>query len=58
MKLFEDVIMDLMFTNDWFYLVCYGNDLTFGCAKFHDPCALPFFKLVKVKVICYYHDKF
>ena len=30
MNLFQDVIMDLIFTNDGFYFVSYGNDLTFG----------------------------
>ena len=45
-NLFHDVIMDLIFTNDGFYFVSYGNDLTFGCVKFHEPYALPFLKLV------------
>ena len=34
--------MDLIFTNDGLYFVCYGNDLTFGWVKFHGPSALPF----------------
>ena len=40
--------MDLIFTNDGFYFVSYGNGLTFGlnCVKFHEPYALPFLKLV------------
>ena len=38
--------MDLISTNDGFYFVGYGNGLTFGCVKFHEPCALPFLKLV------------
>ena len=38
--------MDLIFTNDGFYFVSYGNGLTFGCVKFHESYALPFFKLV------------
>ena len=38
--------MDLIFTNDGLYFVSYGNGLTFGCAKFHEPYALPFLKLV------------
>ena len=46
MNLFQDVIMDLMFTNDGFYFVSYGNDLKFGCVKFHEPYALPFLRLV------------
>ena len=44
-NMFQDVIMDLIFTNDEFYFVGYGNDLTFGCVKFHEPYALQFFKL-------------
>ena len=42
--------MDLIFTNDGFYIVRYGYDLTFGCAKFHESYALPFLKLVKVSL--------
>ena len=38
--------MELIFTNDGFYIVSYENDLTFGCVKFHEPYALPFLKLV------------
>ena len=38
--------MDLIFTNDGSYFVSDGNDLTFGCVKFHEPYALPFTKLV------------
>ena len=45
-NLFQDVIMHLIFTNDRVYFVSYGNDLTFGCVKFHDPYAFPFLKLV------------
>ena len=45
-NLFQDVIMDFIFANDGFYFVSYGNDLTFGCVKFREPYALPFFKLV------------
>ena len=45
-NLFQDVIMDLIFTNDGFNFVSYGNDQTFGCVKFHEPYVLPFFKLV------------
>ena len=45
-NLFQDVIMDLILTNDGSYFVSYGNDLTFGCVKFHEPHALTFMKLV------------
>ena len=38
--------MDLIITNDGFYLVGYGNDLTFGWVKFHEPSAFHFLKLV------------
>ena len=38
--------MDLIFTNDGLYFVCYGIDLTFGCVKFHEPYALQFLKVV------------
>ena len=43
MNLFQDVIIDLIFTNDGFYFVSYGNNLTFGYVKFHEPYAIPFF---------------
>ena len=42
--------MDLIFTNDGLYFVSDGNDLTFGCVKFHEPYDLPFLKLVKVSL--------
>ena len=38
--------MELIFTNDGSYFVSYGNDLTIGCVKFHEPYALPFLKVV------------
>ena len=49
-NLFHGAIIDLIFTNDGFYFVGYGNDLTFGCVKFHDPYVLPFIKLVSVSL--------
>ena len=36
--------------NDGLYLVGYGNDLTFGWVKFHEPSALLFLKLVQVSL--------
>ena len=42
-NLFQDAIMDLIFPNDGLHFVGYGNDLTFGCVKFNEPYALPFF---------------
>ena len=50
--------MDLIFTNDGFYFVSYGNGLTFGCVKFHEPYALPFFEVgLGQLVICHYLDQ-
>ena len=46
MNLFQDVIMDLIFTNDGFHFIGYGNDLILGCVKFNEPYTLPFFRLV------------
>ena len=38
--------MDLIITNDGLYFVGYGNDLTFGWMRFHEPSNLTFLKLV------------
>ena len=56
-NLFQDVIMDLIFTNNGFFHVGYENDLTYGCVKFHEPYAPVHEVGLGQLVICYYHDK-